>query len=73
MATKTKAQIKAELLSLYNDAKAGSMSEDDFADGMASVIHEAVVSVITQLDLLVATDSLGGGVTLISGSGSVVP
>ena len=39
-----KATIKAELLALYNAAKSGEMSESEFADGMADIIRNAILS-----------------------------
>jgi len=38
------ATIKAALLGIYNSAKATSMSEDSFADQMATVIQDAILS-----------------------------
>ena len=38
------ADIKTALLSLYNSAKAGSMSEADFADEMATIIRDALLT-----------------------------
>jgi len=36
--------IKSDLLALYNDAKSGKMSESDFADEMATIIRDAILS-----------------------------
>lgn len=36
--------IKAALKTLYDDAKSSPMSEDDFADRMATIIANAVTS-----------------------------
>lgn len=36
------ADIKADLLQLYNDAKAAPMTEDTFADRMATIIADAI-------------------------------
>ncbi|NIA28344.1 MAG: hypothetical protein GWP06_00350 [Actinobacteria bacterium] len=58
------ATIKAALLSLYNTAKTAEMSETDFADGMATIIQNAILSgeVLTDpADPFL--DSLAGAVT----------
>jgi signal recognition particle GTPase len=36
--------IKADLLALYNSAKQNKMSEEDFADQMATIIRDAILS-----------------------------
>jgi hypothetical protein len=57
------ATIAADLLTLYNAAKAG-MSESDFADGMASIIASAILSATVNAGAAVATpDTLVGTVT----------
>jgi hypothetical protein len=38
------ATIKASLVELYNSAKENAMTEADFADGMATIIREAILS-----------------------------
>lgn len=38
------ADIKADLLELYNDAKAAPMTEDTFAGRMATIIADAILS-----------------------------
>jgi hypothetical protein len=38
------ATIKAALLAVYNEAKAAPMSEADFADKIATVISDAILS-----------------------------
>ena len=38
------ATIKAALKTLYDDAKATPMTEDDFADEMATIIQNAIQS-----------------------------
>ena len=43
MAT-NQATIKAALKALYDDAKSGSMTEDEFADRMATIIQNAIQS-----------------------------
>ena len=39
-----KATIKSELIVLYNAAKSGEMTESEFADGMADIIRNAILS-----------------------------
>lgn len=39
-----KATIKAELIVLYNAAKSDEMTESEFADGMADIIRNAILS-----------------------------
>lgn len=39
-----KATIKDELIVLYNAAKSDEMTESEFADGMADIIRNAILS-----------------------------
>lgn len=62
------ATIKAQLLALYNDAKTTPMSEEDFADEMASIIRSAILSADIAVNTSVAVASVtavtpGGGVS----------
>ena len=36
--------IKSDLLALYNDARSSPMSEEEFADRMATIIRDAILS-----------------------------
>jgi hypothetical protein len=63
------ATIAADLLTLYNAAKAG-MSESDFADGMATIIADAIKSATVNTTVTVTSVS---GVTVgpgVSGPGA---
>lgn len=64
------ADIKSALLSLYNSAKSGSMSESDFADGMATIIKDAILTADVNAGIAVATpDTLIGTTT---GTGTLI-
>ena len=61
-----KATIKSALLALYNSAKADEMTEDEFADGMADIIRNAILSATVNVTS-VSGVTTGGGT---SGPGS---
>lgn len=65
-----KATIKAELLDLYNAAKAEAMSEEDFADAMADIIRNAILSADVSTSVTVASVSAVMPGTGVSGPGS---
>ncbi len=50
-----KATIAAECLALYTSAKASAMSDSDFADGMATIIQNAILSANVQIGIPVST------------------
>ena len=55
-----KATIKGALLSLYNSAKSGEMSESDFADGMADIIRNAILSATVNVTSVSGVTTGGG-------------
>ena len=60
-----KADIKTALEALYATAAAG-MSDADFADGMAGIIQDAILSANVKIGTAVATpDTLVGATTAI--------
>lgn len=64
-----KATIKSELLALYNNARAHEMNEDQFADAMADIIRNAILSAIVNKDIPVAVSPATGiGVTTATGT-----
>ena len=65
-----KATIKSALLSLYNSAKSGEMSESDFADGMADVIRNAILSAQVNSGIAVQV-STGTGTGATTGTGTL--
>jgi len=65
-----KSDIKADLLALYNSAKNGAMSEDDFADEMATIIRDAILSADVTTTVAVASVSGVTTGTQVSGPGS---
>jgi len=64
------ATIKADLLALYNSAKSGTMSESDFADEMAIIIRDAILSADVSTTVAVASVSGVTTGTQVSGPGS---
>ena len=60
--------IKNALLSLYNSAKNSAMSETDFADGMATIIKNAILSQTITVSSLAVLDGESRTCTLQSGS-----
>jgi len=66
----SQATIKAALLDLYNDAKSESMSEDDFADEMATIIRNAILSADVTTSVSVASVTAVTTGTGVSGPGS---
>ena len=63
--------IKAELLALFNAAKAAPMTEADFADGMATAIMNAIQSGTVSAGIAVqVTPATGTGAT--TGPGVIV-
>ena len=65
------ATVKAELLALFNAAKATPMSEADFADGMATAIMNAIRSGTVQIGIAVqVTPATGTGAT--TGPGTIL-
>lgn len=58
------ADIKSALLSLYGAAKSGSMSESDFADTMATIITNAILSADVVAGITLTTpDTINGATT----------
>jgi hypothetical protein len=58
-----KATIKADLNALYAAAQAG-MSDDDFADAMADIIKDAILSANVQPGITLTTpDTINGATT----------
>jgi hypothetical protein len=58
-----KATIKADLNVLYAAAQAG-MTDDDFADAMADIIKDAILSAIVQPGITLTTpDTINGATT----------
>lgn len=66
--TVVKETISASIKTLCDSATGSKMSNQDFADGLAQIIHDAILSQTITISTLVATDSVQGGVTLTSGS-----
>jgi hypothetical protein len=62
-----KATIKTQLLALYNSAKSSPMTEDDFADEMATIIRAAILSA----DISVSTSVAVASVTAVTPGGGV--
>ena len=59
-----KATIKAELIVLYNAAKSDEMTESEFADGMADIIRNAILSAtVTVSGVQSGGSSATGGLT----------
>lgn len=58
------ATIKAALLAVYNEAKAAPMTETDFADKIATVIADAILSAQVQAGITLTTpDTINGATT----------
>lgn len=57
------ATIKAQLLELYNDAVDSPMDEDTFADRMAGIIRDAILSADISVSTSVAVVSVSGVTT----------
>ncbi len=65
-----KATIKSALLALYTSAEASSMDKDDFADEMAEIIKDAILSAVVQAGITLTTpDTINGATT---GTGSLL-
>lgn len=63
-----KATIKSSLLTLYNSAKNNEMTEDEFADGMADIIRNAILSATVNSGIAVqVSTSTGTGATTSTG------
>lgn len=63
------ATIKAALLALYNDAKTEAMSEDEFAEGMAGIIRDAILTATVNAGIAVqVVPSTGTGATTGTGT-----
>jgi hypothetical protein len=59
-----KSVIKASLLSLYNDMKTTEYTEDQFADAMADIIRDAILSATVNAGILLTTpDTINGSTT----------
>jgi len=60
-----KATIKAALVSLYNDARGDDpMSDDTFADRMADIVRNAILSAQVNSGITVTTpDTINGSTT----------
>ncbi len=55
-----KATIKAALVALYTSAEASSMTKEDFADEMAEIIRDAILSAtITVTSVTLVTPGVG--------------
>ena len=55
-----KATIKAALVALYTSAEASSMTREDFADEMAEIIRDAILSAtITVTSVTLVTPGVG--------------
>lgn len=67
----SKSDIKTALISLYTSAESSPMSKEDFADGMAEIIMDAIQSgdVVSGIAVQVST-STGTGAT--TGTGVIV-
>ncbi len=50
-----KATIKSALVALYTSAEASSMSKEDFADEMAEIIKDAILSAVVQAGITLTT------------------
>ena len=65
-----KATIKSALVALYTSAEASSMSKEDFADEMADIIKDAILSSVVQAGIVLTTpDTINGSTT---GTGSLL-
>jgi|WetSurMetagenome_2_1015567.scaffolds.fasta_scaffold126963_3 hypothetical protein len=64
------ATIKSALISLYNSAKENKMSESDFADGMATIIKDAILSATVNSNIPV-TVSTGTGIGATTATGTL--
>lgn len=65
-----KATIKAALIALYTSAEASSMTKEDFADEMADIIRDAILSGTVQAGIVLTTpDTINGATT---GTGSIL-
>ena len=69
--TVVQATIKGDILTLINSAKSSAMSEDNYADGLATIIYDAILSQTVTLTTLVALDSLSAPVVLTTGDSTV--
>ena len=65
-----KATIKSALVALYTSAEASSMTKEDFADEMAEIIKDAILSAVVQAGITLTTpDTINGSTT---GTGSLL-
>ena len=65
-----KATIKSALVALYTSAEASSMTKEDFADEMADIIKDAILSAVVQSGIVLTTpDTINGSTT---GTGSLL-
>ena len=65
-----KATIKSALVALYTSAEASSMTKEDFADEMADIIRDAIISGTVQAGISLTTpDTINGSTT---GTGSIL-
>lgn len=69
----TKSVIKAALLALYTQAETGSgIDKDVFADGMADIIRDAILSANVNTTLTpgtaTATDPISGPLPVVGGA-----
>lgn len=65
-----KATIKAALVALYTSAEGSSMTKEDFADEMAEIIKDAILSGTVQVGITLTTpDTINGATT---GTGTIL-
>lgn len=63
-----KATIKSALLALYTSAEESSMSKEDFADEMAEIIKDAILSAVVQAGITLTTPDTFNGATTGTGT-----
>lgn len=62
------ATIKSALEALYTTAKASPMSDADFADGMAKIIRDAILTATVQAGITLTTPDTVNGATTGTGT-----
>lgn len=63
-----KATLKAELLSIYNDAKTTPMTEDTFADRVSTAIDNYIKTAIVNTGITLTTPDTINGTTTGTGT-----
>jgi len=62
------ATIKAELLALYNDMRTTEYTADQFADSMATIIRNAILSATVNAGITLTTPDTVNGATTGTGT-----